>query len=302
MAKPNPDFEKPTVCNETPILRLNSVVPATFPAGPHTINLTTAVATVTPHSVERKHGIMADGRSGMIVQTSVPQTAASVIELKREAHAAHERHLQQIGADLHDGPAQLLALTLLHIDQLTSAALNPIRDIVAEALQEIRDISVGLVLPELDRRTAKATVRLAVDNYQRRTGCMVTVDDDGLPADFNPSKAIKICLYRIVQEGLQNSFKHACGADQSVTLSLNPATDCTNATLVTIVRDVRPGPCTVTANTDEHSTWRRSTGTSTGIGLTGLKERISALNGILEIVTTTGGTELIARMAVMTNN
>jgi signal transduction histidine kinase len=312
------DFKHSAVFSRSTLGSFNFIVAA---AGSGSENLTTQTASVVAHTVQRNDGFMAGGRSGTIDQTSVlPPAAASTAQpiaqphspepsaanqAKQDAHAAHERHLCQIGADLHDGPAQLLALALLHIGALelsqSDAAMStaPIRDTITEALREVRDISVGLVLPELERRTARATAHLAVENYQRRTGCLVTVDDADLPADFNPSKAIKICLYRLIQEGLQNGFKHARGADQTVALCFTPASENSDAILVAKVRDVRPGLCIVSHNTDDHSTWRRADGTSTGIGLAGLKERITALNGTFEINATPSSTELVARIAVV---
>jgi signal transduction histidine kinase len=207
--------------------------------------------------------------------------------------------LCQIGSDLHDGPAQLLALALMRLEALAPAdpmTAAVVTEAISEALREIRDISVDLVLPELDRRDASAAVKLAVDNYQRRTGCTVTLDDD-LPANFNPSKALKICLYRLVQEGLQNGFKHANGADQRITIALFPAEQ-QALTLITKVRDTRPEGCKTPDNTNLQYTARRADGTSLGLGLAGLKERIEALNGAFEIATTASGTELVARFAV----
>jgi signal transduction histidine kinase len=294
-------FDRSTSCHSTCFLLASDAPASDRPSADDSLTPMTDDAVL--RSVQRIDDFMTDGRSGSLDQTLVNHA-------KRDAHAAHEAHLQQIGADLHDGPAQLLALALLRIDALgsqkTNAAITtaaaPIRDVVADALREVRDISVGLVLPELDRRSAAATVRLAIDTYQRRTGCDVKLDDAGLPVDYNPVKAIKICLYRLIQEGLQNGFKHARGAEQSVTIQFIPPTDGGDATLVATVRDSRPAPCITATSFNEHSTCRqtapRTDGTSSGIGLAGLRERIAALNGTFVIHTSTGGTELMARLAV----
>jgi signal transduction histidine kinase len=163
-------------------------------------NLTPGTVDIVLRSVQRIDDFMTGGRSGTMDQTFVNQA-------KREAHAAHEAHLQQIGADLHDGPAQLLALALLRFDALDPEQGNPmimtaaalIRDAVTEALREVRNISVGLVLPELDRRSAAATVRLAVENYQRRTGCQVTLlgAGEGASVDTGGGRAYRtISIWR----------------------------------------------------------------------------------------------------------
>jgi signal transduction histidine kinase len=286
------------------------------------------LASVAPSTecdlVQQTYGFMSDGRSGttdtasastIVARSTVDVSPLSATDLadatqaKRDANAAYERHLSQIGADLHDGPAQLLALALLHVDALhptQSTAAAAIRDAVTDALRELRDISVGLVLPELNLKDAAMTARLAVDNYHRRTGQQVLIDDEGLTAHFNPPKDLKVCLYRVIQEGLQNGFKHATGSTQSVVLRIDPpasrdAIFGEQATLVIIVRDRkpdRPASCNAGGSIVYNSTSRGST----GIGLVGLKVRVGVLNGTLEINTTLLGTELIARISIPTNN
>jgi signal transduction histidine kinase len=278
-----------------------------------------------PVSVQPIGGLTSSGRSDPSNQTSVvpprqplsPLTA-EIAQAQQAAHAGHERHLRQIGADLHDGPAQQLALALLHLSAVVpaqpsvdiAAAATAMRDAMTDALREIRDISVGLVLPELDRRNAAAAMRLAVDTYQRRTGCTVAFESAELPAEFNPSKALKICLYRFVQEGLQNGFKHAKGSAQSVTVRLVPSANQKHPMLVAEVCDFRPEACSASGNTNLHATWQKTLpdawapadGASTGLGLPGLKERIEALNGTFEVNTTVGSTKLIAQFAIATDN
>ena len=280
---------------------------------------TTETAPAPPVSVQQLEGLSSNGRSersgpaAVLPLLPLLGLTADIALAKQEAHAAHERHLRHIGADLHDGPAQLLALALLHLTAVVpakpsvdvAAAAAAMRDAIIDALREIRDISVGLVLPELDSRDAAAAVRLAVDTYQRRTGCTVAVDDAGLFASFNPAKALKICLYRLVQEGLQNGFKHAKGASQSVTVRSVRAADGHSATLIVEVCDHRSDTCLGSGNTNSKETWpqtrERADGSATGLGLAGLKERIDALNGTFDVNTTAGGTMLTAQFAIATD-
>jgi len=139
----------------------------------------------------------------------------------------NEHYLRRISADLHDGPAQLLALASLRLDALKSLLpamkragrgrddLDVIRESLSEALGEIRDICAGLALPELDNLSPAALLGNAVRAHERRTGTSVATTIEGIPDDL--PKSIKICLYRFVQEGLSNAFRHAGGAGQTVT-------------------------------------------------------------------------------------
>ena len=67
-----------------------------------------------------------------------------------------EHHLRRLGSDLHDGPAQLLALALLKLDQLLGDTAGrtedraSVRNVLNDAMSEIRNISAGLALPEIE--------------------------------------------------------------------------------------------------------------------------------------------------------
>ena len=74
----------------------------------------------------------------------------------------NERYLRELGSDLHDGPAQHIGLALLRLDALerkpapnknakhangAPSDIGIIRTALRDALNEIRNISAGLVLP-----------------------------------------------------------------------------------------------------------------------------------------------------------
>ena len=71
----------------------------------------------------------------------------------------NEKHLRRISADLHDGPAQDLALALLRIESLAEAFdevepavskdFRTVHIAIESAMAELRNISAGLRLPEI---------------------------------------------------------------------------------------------------------------------------------------------------------
>lgn len=69
----------------------------------------------------------------------------------------NERFLSRLSAELHDGPAQALGFSLLRLDAIAgnnaarSRDLETIRTALREALQEIRNLSTGLAVPELSQ-------------------------------------------------------------------------------------------------------------------------------------------------------
>ncbi len=184
--------------------------------------------------------------------------------------AMNDQTLRRIGADLHDGPAQLLGFAALRLDALRKAAppeAGPAVDEVARAIKdaiaELRAISRGLSLPDIDRRSLADLVRGLAEAHKTRTGAEVAVECRIAPGIDLP-EAVRICLYRFVQEGLNNGWRHAEGKGQEVRLTL------TGETLTLVVADRGPGFAAPPpgAGADGAS-----------LGLAGLADRVESLGG-----------------------
>jgi signal transduction histidine kinase len=206
-----------------------------------------------------------------------------VRQAARRSTALNEQALRRISADLHDGPAQALALALLRLDALqTPCAPDPdhtncarsrddfetVHAAVRDALTDLRALSAGLRLPELEGLTLTEVAARAIDNYERRTGVVVERHLDGI-AEQAPL-AIKIALHRTLQEALSNAARHGHGAD--VRVELAAAADKLSLT----VSDCGPGfdPDVVDR--------------SGRLGLAGMRERAELLGGGFDIQSTTG--------------
>ena len=155
-------------------------------------------------------------------------------ERSRRASASittiHERLLRRIGSDLHDGPAQDLSLALLKLDSLQDEVdgrtveptknqqrnnqVKSIQNALQSALKELRAISSGLGLPELADLSLPDTINQVVRTHERRTYTNVNLVLEYLPEQCPIS--VKITLYRVIQETLNNSYHHAQGNGQSV--------------------------------------------------------------------------------------
>jgi signal transduction histidine kinase len=197
---------------------------------------------------------------------------------------ANEQFLRRIGADLHDGPAQLLSYTLLRLHKLAPLIekagsekerreLLLLRESLGDTLREVRNISEGLALPELGPIALREVIELAISSHERVTGTRVLRRLEGLPEDTPQS--LKICVYRLVQEGLTNAFRHAQGQGQAVSAR-------GTRVLEVGVSDFGPG-------------FELTGLAGAGLGLAGLRARIEAIGGRLEICSTPGqGTHLAA--------
>lgn len=212
---------------------------------------------------------------------------ASVSESRRFAADTNERLLRRLGAELHDGPCQLIGLALLRLDalvpQLKERPDDPsdepedvaiIRMVLRDSLEDIRNLSAGIAPPELEGMSMAQTLEIAARNHERRTGTMVTLDIGSLPDIANPF--LKTCIYRFAQEGLNNAFRHADAMDQVVRAAVS------DGELTVDVLDGGPG----LANP------RRRDG-NTGLGLAGLRARVESIGGVMSLANRPGaGTRL----------
>lgn len=184
--------------------------------------------------------------------------------------AMNDQTLRRIGADLHDGPAQLMGFAALRLDALRKAAgpgagpaVDEVARAVKDAIAEIRTISRGLSLPDIDRRALADLVQGLADAHKARTGAEVAVACRVEPGVDLP-EAAKICIYRFVQEGLNNGWRHAEGKGQSVDLVLE------GDDLRLTVADRGPGFAAPPPGAGADGTT---------LGLAGLADRVESLGG-----------------------
>ena len=204
----------------------------------------------------------------------------------------NEFTLRRIGADLHDGPAQLLTLILIRLDDLADqlegrsghdddrGTYETIRGAAQDALREIREISRGLALPEIQDLALSEELALAARRHEQRTGTPVKLSLSPLPSSAPLS--LKICIYRFVQESLNNAYRHANGQGQTIIASHN------NGLLTVQVKDAGPG-------IPEQAMTIEADG-NTRLGLAGLRYRVESLGGLFYIDSAPGrGTTIMAQ-------
>ena len=136
----------------------------------------------------------------------------------------NERFLRRVSADIHDGPAQDVALALLRIEHIAGALegngegsrddVETLRKALDSALADLRAITHGLRSPSVEGLSPCQAARRAVTDFERISGESVLVACEGgsAPAPL----PVNITIYRIVQESLANSYKHAGAALREV--------------------------------------------------------------------------------------
>ena len=216
----------------------------------------------------------------------------NVVAARKMTTEMNERLLRRVGAELHDGPAQLMGLALLYYDGLrptTQPAVstaNPqsangkfesVRGLMQESLSEIRNISSDIAPPHLERLSPAQTLELAIRNHEKRAALAVRHEIGPIRADL--PAATKTCLYRFVQEGLNNAFRYASGTQPTVSAQME------QNVLTVEIMDQGPG--------------FDSAEPTTGLGLAGMADRIEACEGTLIVTSSPGaGTRLTANFVL----
>lgn len=198
-----------------------------------------------------------------------------------------EQTLQRIGADLHDGPAQLLTYSLMRLGKFEPAVhktggnaadeFKTMRSALTDTLSELRNISRGLSLPQLENVSLAETIALAVALHQEQTGTAVKQVVGELP-EVVPH-AVKSCIYRVIQESLSNATRHAKASSQLVAARFD--------------RDLQ------VEISDQGQGFDPNEIPGKGLGLNGMLARVESVGGTLEVLSRRGqGTCMRVRMPI----
>ncbi len=217
--------------------------------------------------------------------TELAATAVANADTRSELKASRARIVasgdearRHIERDLHDGVQQRLvslALQLRSAEDLVHGSpddlrpsLSHIEEGLVEALDDLREISHGIHPAIL----SEGGLRPALSRLARRSAVPVELDIRGLDRLPEP---VEVCVYYVVSEALANVVKHARASVVRVELEAD------DAAVRLRVRDDGEG----------------GTDPSRGSGLIGLRDRVEALGGRIEITSPSGsGTSLLASL------
>ncbi|WP_051712581.1 sensor histidine kinase [Spirillospora albida] len=216
---------------------------------------------------------------------TIPHLLRLTSDLQRSRErilASHEEERRRLRNDLHDGLGPTLASLAMSLDaaRLTLAGepermdpvLSDVRDRIATAVGEIRDLAHGLRPPALDDLGLVAAIESFAEGCCERVDVRFDGDAADLPA------AVEVAAYRIVQEALTNIRLHAPKGTALVHLGRD------DADLHVMVADSGPGP-----PLNGHPRPRR--------GLAAMKEWAAELGGSCSITPRVGGgTVVTARL------
>jgi signal transduction histidine kinase len=193
----------------------------------------------------------------------------------------NEQQLARIVLDIHDGPVQYLYTALALLEPLAQdweskadrAYLLRIGSLIESALHEIRDCIGNIQPPEFQQRDLGSIVTGLAIQHEEQTGNRVDLEVGTLPQSI--PLAVKIGLYRVLQEALANSYRHSGSTAHRVRLWAE------EGRIHMAVADEGQG---FTPSALEEAAAR----SGAGMGLRGMQERIALLRGAFRVSSQSG--------------
>ncbi len=223
--------------------------------------------------------------TSLLGPTRSGQRIAALRATRAAAVDTADARLRRIERDLHDGTqARLVAVAmqlgeareLLATQEPAQAGelVDAAHTSTKEALTELREIARGIHPPALD-----AGLAIALETLAARSTLPVTIDvDKAIERDKPLAPAVQSIVYYSVAELLTNIIKHAQATGAYV--MVKPAGP---GKLQLKVRDDGRGGAVIVS----------SDGSGTRTGLAGLVERVSSVDGTLNLTSPAGGPTIV---------
>jgi signal transduction histidine kinase len=191
---------------------------------------------------------------------------------------AQDTERARIARELHDDVSQQIALLTIDLELLAGAAEGESEPLAHESVsrahaiaRSVRDLSHSLHPTKLRLIGLVASLQ-SLEREVARSGLAVTFTHENVPSDLPPD--LTLCLFRIVQEALQNALRYSNARKVLVHLTGGP-----DGLSLTIA--------------DDGVGFDVDAGYGKGLGLISMRERLDAVGGTLDIRSAPGaGTRL----------
>lgn len=194
----------------------------------------------------------------------------------------------RMARELHDSTTQLLTSVSLLLTTLkhetrsakTGGRIAEMQELLAQAQQEIRSISYLAHAPAIREIGLLPALQALVEGFGRRAQLDVAFEFHGAPRAL--SSLAENALYRIAQEALSNIHRHARAQHARLSVIFR------RSKISLVISDDGVG-----ISSDE-----LACNGETGVGLMGMRSRLSAIGGRLELRRLSPGTEVLACMPI----
>lgn len=208
-------------------------------------------------------------------------------ELLKHLITAQEDERKRVARELHDDLGQALGALALQteaieqlIDSDTEAAINQLnltRDLITDTTGRMYELILALRPSTLDDLGLVAALQSHAERFLSGSGIIFELNAAGLISRLEPE--METALYRIYQEALNNVRRHSGAKRVSITMTTQ------DGFLKSEIQDDGRGFDLRRLDSNEDSPH--------GLGLLGIKERVSQWGGTVEIITKPGSGTLI---------
>ena len=199
--------------------------------------------------------------------------------LQQEAYtavvSAEEGERKRIAMELHDGLGQLLSAARLNVSVLEDVASGDDMEVVEnaeslidQAITDLRSISHNLMPSALIRLGLVAALHDMAEKINSGRQVRVLIQTSGM--DIRLAEDFEIALYRIIQEAVNNILRHA-GAS-SIQINLSKQDEGLNL-------EISDNGTGLPENAEKNSK---------GIGWSGIRNRVSLFNGMMNLYSNQG--------------
>jgi len=201
-------------------------------------------------------------------QTQLQESYERIRDLGGRLLHAQEDERGRIARELHDDISQQLALLSIDLDMLKVEVPSAAAELAGEAADRAHAVSKSV--HDLSHRLHPAKLRLiglvpalrALTREMSHPGMHIDVTAADVPPALSPD--LTLCMYRVVQEALQNAVKYSHANQVNVHVQGTPTM------LSLVVSDDGVG-------FDTNDAWGQ------GLGLISMRERVESLGGTIAI-------------------
>jgi signal transduction histidine kinase len=195
---------------------------------------------------------------------------------------------RRVAHELHESTAQLLATLAMNLSAIASGEDGPKVEehklisqstaLVDSLLGEVRQLSHLLHPPTLDEMGLPSAVQWYAEQFSKRTKISVVLE---IGDDFGRlSREKEITMFRVIQEALANVQQHSGSATATVRLNKSP------------------GHVSVHISDLGRGMTSSALPNSIGVGISGMRERLRQLGGVLSVHSNGQGTLVTADLPV----
>jgi len=149
--------------------------------------------------------------------TRIKRSEENLSKVNQKLIQAHEEERTRIARELHDDICQRIALLAVRLDDFRRGhpeSPSQLRHEIGQASEEVQDLgsdvqalSHRLHSSKLEYLGLAAAAAGFCKEFSAQQGVEIDFQSEGIPEE--PSEGISICLFRVLQEAVQNAAKHS---------------------------------------------------------------------------------------------